>query len=52
MSNHTFMLIYPFLEFIKLKVCGRRFDTCKIVLLIRFRDPPIIKLMTFNKGLQ
>jgi hypothetical protein len=52
MGNHMFMSIYPSSKFTKLRVGGRRFNTRKIVLLVGFRDPPMIKSVTFNKGLQ
>jgi len=46
------MLIFLYLEFMKLIIGDKRPDTCKIIFFVGFRDPSLIKLATFNKGLQ
>jgi len=44
-----FISIFYSLELMKWMIRGRRFNTCKIVFFVGFRDSHIIKSVTFNK---
>jgi len=48
-GDHMIMLIFHYPEFTKFMIGDIRPKTCKTVLLVEFRDLPMIKTMTFNK---